>query len=232
MRAYWYELSLAAAAVLAVLAAKVVGHLIPALGGFKINKGVTGLIPLGKVPGNGPLVLRSVLALFGADFQDAPAGGGNHPVNLAFAAVHLAGLALVVAAVAAAVWGLARTLAWLARDRLRRPGTLRQAGDLVADVTVVAIVICVVTYFLLFRISNIYSAHEIGPVLALGAALAGRRFGGPLARACGLRTGTVPGAIPADGAATGRATRGTAQPAHRASRGRPGGWRAWRCCPR
>ena len=110
--------------MLAVLAAKVVGHLIPALGGFQMNKGVTGLIPLGEVPGNGPLVLRSVLALFGADFQDAPAGGGNHPVNLAFAAVHLAGLALVVAAVAAAVWGLARTLAWLARrPRLRRPAT-------------------------------------------------------------------------------------------------------------
>ena len=102
-------------------AARVVGHLIPALGGFKINQGVTGLIPLGRVPGNGPLVLRSLLALFGADFQDAPAGGGNHPVNLAFAAVHVAGLALVVAAVAAAVWGLARTLAWLARDRSGGP---------------------------------------------------------------------------------------------------------------
>src|ERR1700722_11102541 len=95
VRTFSYELSLAAAAVLAVLAAKIVGHLIPALGGFRINQGVTGLIPLGRVPGNGPLVLRSLLALFGADFQDAPAGGGQHGLNLAFAAVHVAGLALV-----------------------------------------------------------------------------------------------------------------------------------------
>ena len=226
MRAYWYELSLAAAAALAVLAARVVGHLIPALGGFKINQGVTGLIPLGRVPGNGPLVLRSLLALFGADFQDAPAGGGNHPVNLAFAAVHVAGLALVVAAVAAAVWGLARTLAWLARDRSGGPADAFEAGDPVADVTVLAIVICVATYFLLFRITNIYSAHEIGPVLSLGAALAGRRFGGPLARACGLRAGTATGGTRADGA-----TAGDAGPAHRKpSAG--GGGRASRCCPR
>jgi len=190
LRARWYELSLAASAVLAVLVARAVGHLIPALGGFQMNKGVSGLIPLGAVPGNGPLVLRGVLALFGADFQDAPSGGGNHPVNLAFAAVHLAGLALVVIAVGAAVWGLTRTLAGLARDRSGDTGTdAFGAGDVVADVAVVGIVICVVTYFLLFRISNIYSTHEIGPVLALGAALAGRLLGGPLARACGLLAG-------------------------------------------
>ena len=92
LRTYWYELSLAAAAVLAALAATVVDDLIPTLGGYQTNKGVSGLIPLGEIPGNGPLVLRSVLALFGADFQDA-ARGRQHAVDLAFAAVHLAGLA-------------------------------------------------------------------------------------------------------------------------------------------
>ena len=210
LRAYWYELSLAAAAVLAAVATKVVNDLIPALGGYQINKGVSGLIPLGEIPGNGPLVLRSVLALFGASFQDAP-HGRQHAVNLAFAAVHLAGLALVVAAVVVAAWGLVRTLAWLWRagsggvagsgdpdgsdgvagsggpDGSDGRGGVFAAGDLVADVTVVAIVICVATYCTLFKLNNIYSAHEIGPVLSLGAALAGRRFGGPLARACGLR---------------------------------------------
>ncbi len=192
LRTYWYELSLAAAAVLAALATKVADELIPALGGYSINKGVSGLIPLGEIPGNGPLVLRSVLALFGASFQDA-ARGRQHAINLAFAAVHLAGLALVVAAVVVAAWGLARTLAWLARARARRPGRLRRPGrrlrgrrpggrrdrgrgrHLRGDV------------LHLFKLNNIYAAHEIGPVLSLGAALAGRRFGGPLARACGLR---------------------------------------------
>ena len=213
MRTLGYEASLAAAALLSVLAAKAVGHLIPALGGYRINQGVTGLIPLGKVPANVPLVIRSVLAVFGADFQDAPTVGGR-AINLAFAAVHLAGLALVLAAVVAAAWGLFGSLVRLARSRSRSGGpadagartradgrTLAAGldgradglalGDLVSDVIVVAIVVNVAAYLLAFRISNIYSAHEIGPVLALGAALAGRQLGGPLARTCGLGSGTA-----------------------------------------
>ena len=53
MRTYWYEVSLAAAALLAVLAAKAVDELIPALGGYQINKGVSGIIPLGESPATG-----------------------------------------------------------------------------------------------------------------------------------------------------------------------------------
>ena len=228
LRTYWYELSLAAAAVLAALATKVADELIPALGGYSINKGVSGLIPLGEIPGNGPLVLRSVLAVFGASFQDAP-HGRQHAVNLAFAAVHLAGLAFVVAAVVVAAWGLVRTLAWLWRAGSGGPDgsggrvSAFAAGDLVADVTVLAVVVCVVTYFTLFKINNIYAAHEIGPVLSLGAALAGRRFGGPLARACGLRTSPVPGRTPAGrtpavGVTTAGATAGGGAAGHRRPR--------------
>jgi hypothetical protein len=225
IRTLWYEVSLAAAALLSVLAAKAVARLIPALGGYRLNPGTTGIIPLGRVPANVPLVVRSVLAVFGADFQDAPAAGGNHAINLAFAAVHLVGLALVLAAIVAAAWGLITSLVRLGRGRSGgraangtdtgadgrepaadpdgRPGGLA-AGDLVSDVLVVAIVVNVVAYLLAFRIANIYSAHEIGPVLSLGAALAGRQLGGPLAAACGLGSGPR--------------TRG--------------GWRASRCCPR
>jgi hypothetical protein len=81
LRAHWYELSLAAAAVLAALATKVVDDLIPALGGYQINKGVSGIIPLGEIPGNGPLVLRSVLALFGADFRTRRTGGSTRSTS-------------------------------------------------------------------------------------------------------------------------------------------------------
>jgi len=240
LRTYWYELSLAAAAVLAVLAAKAAARLIPALGGFQINQGVTGLIPLREVPRNGPLLLRSVLALFGADFQDTLGRGGQHTINLAFAAVHLAGLALVVAAVVVAAWGLARTLARLAQARTRAGGQgdactadAFSAGDLVADVLVVSIVVCTAAYALAFKLTNIYAAHDMGPVLSLGAALAGRRFGGPLARACGLRSGTasagtvLPGTVPAGtvpagtvptGTADGRVTAGDGPAAHRKPR--------------
>jgi hypothetical protein len=240
LRTYWYELSLAAAAVLAVLAAKAAARLIPALGGFQINQGVTGFIPLREVPGNGPLLLRSVLALFGADFQDALGRGGQHAINLAFAAVHLAGLALVVAAVVVAAWELARTLARLARARARAGGQgdafaadAFSAGDLVADVLVVSIIVCTAAYALAFKLTNIYAAHDMGPVLSLGAALAGRRFGGPLARACGLRSGTasagtvLPGTVPAGtvpdgklpaGSAAGGVTAGDGPAGHRKPR--------------
>jgi hypothetical protein len=235
LRTYSCELSLAAAAVLAVLAAKAAARLVPALGGFQINKGVTGLIPLREVPGNGPLLLRSVLALFGADFQDALGRGGQHAINLAFAAVHLAGLALVVAAVVVAAWGLARTLARLARAHARGGGQgdafaadAFSAGDLVADVLVVSIVVCTAAYALAFKLTNIYAAHDMGPVLSLGAALAGRRFGGPLARACGLRSGTasagtvLPGTVPAGtvpaGTAAGGVTAGDGPAGHRKPR--------------
>ncbi len=54
---------------------------------------------------------------------------------------------------------------------------------------VVGIVVNVAAYLLAFRLSNIYAAHDMAPVLALGAALAGRQLGGPLARACGLGSG-------------------------------------------
>jgi hypothetical protein len=43
-------------------------------------------------------------------------------------------------------------------------------------------VVNVGAYLLFVPIDNIYSAHEIGPVLSLGAALTGRMLGGPLLR--------------------------------------------------
>ena len=81
---------------------------------------------------------------------------------------------------------------------------------------VVAIVVNVVAYLLAFRISNIYSAHEIGPVLALGAALAGRqsaaRWRGPAGWDSGTadRTGTAGGVTGGATAGGGRGGRVTA----------------------
>jgi hypothetical protein len=52
-----------------------------------------------------------------------------------------------------------------------------------ADVLVIASVANFVAFLLVFKLQNVYTAHEIGPVLTFGAVLAGRVFGGPLARA-------------------------------------------------
>jgi hypothetical protein len=79
-------------------------------------------------------------------------------------------VALVIAAVAFAAW------------RLIRPSRAAPLGDLVANVLVLAVVVNVGAYLLFVPIDNIYSAHEIGPVLSLGAALTGRILGGPLLR--------------------------------------------------
>jgi hypothetical protein len=114
-------------------------------------------------------VIRSFLSLFGADVA-----GARGTLNETFAVLHLAGALLVLAALVLGSWRLVRTLGW------RGPSA---AADLVADVLVVSIVANIAAYFLFYQIKNVDQAHEIGPVLSLGAALAGRLLGGPLLRA-------------------------------------------------
>jgi hypothetical protein len=164
-RAAWYELSLAAAAVIAIPAAKAVNRLIRELGGYRLGPATYHPLPWHRVGQDAPLLWRSVLALFGADYAGV-AGAGN----VAFAFAHLAGVAAVIAAVIFAAW------------RLIRPSRSAPLGDLVADVLVLAVVVNIAAYLLVVPIDNIYSAHEIGPVLGLGAALTGRMLGGPLLR--------------------------------------------------
>ena len=123
-----------------------------------------------------PVAARSVLALFGADYASVTGAG-----NIAFALVHLIGVAVVLTAVLLAAW------------RLIRPGT--QAGDLVSDFIVIAVAANFAAFFLLVPQENIYSAHEVGPVLSLGAALAGRVLGGMVAARLGH--GAPPEAGPA-----------------------------------
>jgi hypothetical protein len=52
----------------------------------------------------------------------------------------------------------------------------------VAGFLVLAVVVNVAAYLAFVVPGNIYAAHEIGPVAAFGAALAGRVLGGPLLR--------------------------------------------------
>jgi hypothetical protein len=164
-RAVGYEVSLAAAAVTAVPVARAVNSLITEYGGYQLGPATYHLLPRHRIAQDATMLWPSVLALFGADYTGVTGAG-----NVAFALVHLAGVALVIAAVVFAVW------------RLIRPSRTTPAGDLVADALVLAVVVNVAAYLLFVPIDNIYSAHEIGPVLSLGAALAGRMLGGPLLR--------------------------------------------------
>jgi hypothetical protein len=158
--AAWYELSLAAAAVLAVPAADVANRLLVHLGGLRTATAWYGhLLPWRAIRRELPAAWHGFLALFGADRADV-----HGTASVVFAWLHFIGVAVVIAGIVLAAWSLLRA----------------RADDLVADVLVIAIVANVAAFLTVVPISNLYSAHEIGPVLALGAALAGRMLGGPV----------------------------------------------------
>jgi hypothetical protein len=164
-RAVGYHLLLAAAAGAAVPLARMASTWISQHGGYQLGPNRYGLLPWSTIVKNAPLIWQSILALFGADYSGVRGEG-----NIVFALVHFAGLAVVVAAVAFAIW------------RLIVPARGARAGDLVADFLVLAIGVNIVAYLAFIRPVNIYDAHEIGPVVSFGAALAGRMLGGPLLR--------------------------------------------------
>jgi hypothetical protein len=191
LRSLWYEISLGCAAVAAVAAAEAAKRLIVALDGFSTNPGNWGLVSLSAVRANIPMLGRDFLNLFGADVESARGG-----LQQAFAIVHLAGAGLVLAALVLAAVRLVRSL-WSPEPE-PEPEAVEANGpaapaDLVSGLLVLAIVGNVAIYILLYSIKITFDEHEIAPVLALGAALAGRELGGPLLRlrARWLRVGLV-----------------------------------------
>src|SRR5580700_451229 len=92
LQASWYEVSLAAAAILAYGLADVVNRLLSASGGFILHPLGYHLAPVHTWPKHAWVTGEGLLALFGAKPQ-GPA------VELAFALLHLAGVALVLSIV-------------------------------------------------------------------------------------------------------------------------------------
>ena len=160
-----YYVLLAGAAVAAVPLAQKVNFLIARHGGYQLGPARYHLLPWSVIKHDLPMVWQSVLALFGADYAGVSGRG-----NVAFALIHLVGVAVVIAAVAFAV------------GRLVWPARHARLGDLVADFLVLAVLVNVAAYAAGVQYNDIYAAHEIGPVVSFGAALAGRMFGGPLLR--------------------------------------------------
>jgi hypothetical protein len=150
LAAHRYEVYLAAAAILAYGAASLVSRLLRAGGGFILHPVGYKLAPLGTWLGHARVTGQGLLALFGARPQ-GPA------VEMAFAIVHLAGVALVA-------WAICR----VARRFFSWP-------DLISQVLLVAIVANVVVYIpSTLADATDLNAREFAVVLPFGAVLAGR----------------------------------------------------------
>jgi hypothetical protein len=180
-----YEWSLALAAVAALPVAAAGNWLIRALGGFNVANPWYHLQSPHEIKHGLPIAVRSVLVLFGADFKSA-AGAEN----VALALVHLIGVAVVLAGFCFGAWSLVRPFARLARSRRLGAAAAATPGDLVADFLVIAVAANCAAFVLEVPMQDLYVAHEIAPVLSLGAALAGRTLG---SRIYGKRAPAEPG---------------------------------------
>jgi hypothetical protein len=146
----WYEVSLAVAAILAEGLASLVNRLLRASGGFILHPVGYQLAPLRTWPKHAWVTGEGLLALFGAKPQ-GPA------VELIFALVHLAGVALVV-------WAMCR----VARRFASWP-------DMISQILLVAMVLNVVLYVpSTLADATDLNAREFAVVLPFGAVLAGR----------------------------------------------------------
>ena len=150
LRARWYELSLAVAALAAWPVASAVSRLLSSSGGFVLHPIGYKLAPLGTWPKHAWVSSQGLLAMFGAKPQ------GPVP-ELVFAVVHLAGVGLV----AWAVWRVARRfLSW---------------PDMISQVLLVAMVVNVAAYVpSTLADATDLNAREFAVVLPFGAVLAGR----------------------------------------------------------
>jgi hypothetical protein len=175
-----YEFSLVCAGGAAMTAAGLVNTLVSASGGLR-TPAPFGLTLLGGFQ-SPRLTVRNLLSVFGADpggsgplFAGSPGGIPSYPrsdLEMAFAVVHLAGVALVAVAVVLAARSLWRSLS----------SRVAVEQDFVVDLLVVSIVVNVVMVVCLYYAFDLYRAEETVPILPLGAALAGRLLGAPLAR--------------------------------------------------
>jgi len=157
LREHGRELALFAAAALAIPAELAVTRLVKAAGGWQASGLRTGLAGAGQLAGNARLTGQGLLELFGANVFSAWSSGSG--LAVAFAAVHLVGVAFAVAGVAAAARG---------------------HRDLIDAVLLTGLVLNLAAYLPGVQAVNIASTREIAPVLPFAAALAGRRLGGRL----------------------------------------------------
>jgi hypothetical protein len=156
----WYELSLAAAALISIALADLVVAIVRHLGGFTVVEPLpTTFSGIDAMAGHFWWTVQGVLALFGADFFTL-----KLTASTALVLLHLAGLALVTTAV---VLGVRRFL---------------RADDLIESGLTAAVLINLSVYMFSTVPISIWSGREIAGILPAGAALAGRTLAGPAIR--------------------------------------------------
>ena len=156
----WFEVSLMAAGIFSFGASVLVVSAIEHLGGYTPLPLITTPASASAIPAHLALTIEGIVTVYGAYF-----GGLSAGVAVAFALVHLAGLAL-------ALWGVCRAF--------RR---FFSASDLIVPVLATGIVINLAAYILSVRPVTWFDTREILVVLPFGAVLAGRLLAEPLARA-------------------------------------------------
>ena len=154
----YYELFLAGAALAAAVAGSVVPRLIRAAGGYQVWPVQERIGGLDHLRAEVPVAFQAVLRLFGADVF-----GAKPALELAFAAVHLAGVVMA---------GLALCIA------VRR---FFATDELLIPAFAVGIVLNLAAFVLTAQ--SLAATREMAAVLPLGAVLAGRLLAGPILRA-------------------------------------------------
>jgi hypothetical protein len=138
-----------------VVAAEGITLLIHRAGGYFVYAFHPAFAKIGEVPDRLKWAADSVLALFGASFAGAPLGPGT-----AVSALHLVGMILA---------------GWAFCIGARR---LLRAEDRLVPLLVVGITVLLAGYVFADKAAGLASSHEVAPVLACGAVLAGRLLPG------------------------------------------------------
>ena len=199
-RCWSYDVALLTAAVLAIPAELAATALIKAAGGWQVHGLATSLGGAARLAGNARLAGQGLLLLFGGDVFGA--GPDHSALAVAFAVIHLAGLALAAAGIAVAFRRLTRRTGHtrhISRTKHTKPprrtrhighvGSAERTGrithtgpaDLIESILLAGIAVDLAGYLLGVQAVNILSTREIAPILPFAAVLAGRMFGPRLA---------------------------------------------------
>jgi hypothetical protein len=156
---HWFEIALAAAAVLSVGVAEAFVAILRHLGGYVTAPLDTTFAQSATWPAHIALAADGVLGLYGASFSGRSLG-----VVTGIALIHLAGLAL-------ACWALGRAI--------RR---FFACDDMIVQILTVAILLNVAAYVFSELPNTYWDDREIASVLPFGAVLAGRLLAGQLTK--------------------------------------------------